>query len=527
MSRIELRAVCTQQVKNASSNTVPESGIVSWTVDAAKPFGDEANLGKFSRQLNINAPLELCHYYEGVVGDVIDLERTPEELAYRPRMSIYLRVKKVQKSAVKLVDESLGVSLTAEEEKLLRTLRVHLQPALGPEDACPVCNRTETSVDPTLMMSMQDRSLALAPANNSSMGHGSGSSPHRIGGGPRFRPEVGVQCGNAGRMNEPMMPVTFGAASRMRESRMDRVPDDTTSGAARNAYFDFDDAVTDLKSQLEKALREREILKRELQDMTQQKVALEKWRVEHRCEVSADVMKLRDENEMLHASLRDLMRGREEVFSLLQQRRTAGSTITDTPRPYTPFAVSVPAADLTPVSARALLSRDLSTGDTSRSPGYRGGSVGPSDPSAAQQADATPNVQLLKRPSGYGGSTSASSPQRHEVQPPGECLLRVMSVSGEPFHVKRKVASQVRDGGSHIFTLLSLDGAVTDEIHVSELEVVSTENSQTALRLCTARNEWLLYLNATERQQWLHWFYALNPYLSAKSNPAQPVPNSA
>jgi hypothetical protein len=546
MTTIALRAVCSAQVRQQANNNVPESGGVSWPVDITKPFGDEVNLGRFARQLAITAPLELCHYLEGTCGDVIDLSRTPAELAYRPRMSVYVRIKKVQRKESALLPEGIGITLTPDEERLLRRLRVQVQPNLAPQDPCPLCARTEPSADDDMASSYHpmDRSLNANRRESAFSGSALGGfqqNSHDLSFGGRTKADAAVQCGNAGRINEAVLPVSFGSASRFREGRLDRPATYASSGPVLTGGngFDIDDAASELKRQAEEAIRERDVLKRQLEDVRAQKEGLERWRSEHRCEVSKDVSKLRDENVMLHEALRDLMRGREEVFARLYERRTAGSMITDTPRQYAPFAVSVPVLDGTP---RLRPSQLLAT------PGGRGTSVGSAaSPGGAYAADDDGEgngdgapMHLLKRPSGAAatdiglvaspsrkaGARDAASAVLKLDHVPGQCLLRIASVTGEPFHVKRNIASQIREGGQHVFTLLSLDGIVTDEIFVAELERCATDGPS-GLILSTARHSWALYMTPSERSQWLHWFYALNPYLSAQSSDnGAGVPNS-
>jgi hypothetical protein len=546
-NRIELRAVCSAQVRTQASN-IPESGAVSWPVDASKPFGDEVNLGRFARQLNITAPLELCHYYEGTLGDVIDLSRTPAELAYRARMSVYVRIKKVQRKESALLPEGIGITLSSDEEKLLRRLRVQLQPNLAPQDACPVCGRTELTEEDR---NQGDASGAYGMSMSSSSPralHQSGSfvhaPPSELTIGARSRADVAVQCGNAGRLNESAMPVSFGAASRLRESRLDRPPSYSSGGPVlTGAGFEFDDATSELKRQVEEAVRERDILKRQLDDVRTQKESLERWKAEHRCEVSREVSKMYEENKMLHEALRDVMRGREEVFARLHERRTVGNMITDTPRPYAPFAVSLPAFETSPnMRPEQLLLKSGQQGRfTDGSALNRSGAGGHRDvmnsssyivteargtvnDTGAVAEDSTPSRSLLKRPSGAAASNvGIVSPGPRVDSPattkhaPGQCLLRIASVSGEPFHVKRLMSSQLREGGKHVFTLLSLDRIVTDEIFVGELEQCATEGPS-GMILSTSRHSWVLYMAPTERSQWIHWFYALNPYLSAQSS---------
>jgi hypothetical protein len=332
---------------------------------------------------------------------------------------------------------------------------------------------------------------------------------------PKVRPEVGVQCGNAARINEPHMPVSFGTGARFREHGLGDflgAPKGYFDSNGRaSEYKEFDGAVLDMKAQLDKALRDRDLHARELREMTAMKVGLEKWKTEHRCEVSSDVMKLKEQNEQLHTALRDMMRGREEVFALLHQRRTVGSLLQETPRQYAPFAVSVPILENIP-SAQSLL------GDVN---GGRNMRVEPD----------TSGLDLLRRPSGTAPGADPTkglaAPQQAEKQPTGECLLRINSLNGAPFYVKRKLASQIRDGGQHVFVLMSLDGSITDEIHVSELESATMEGN-TGLRLKTSQHEWALFLNAAERTRWIHWVYALNPFLSSQqtTSPHGGVPNS-
>jgi hypothetical protein len=547
-NRIDLRAVCSQGVKMQTNSTIPESGVVAWPVDVTRPFGDEANLGRFQRSLNINVGLELCHYFEGTHGDVIDLSRTPGELAYRPRMSVYVRVKKVQRSEA-LLPAGVDINLSQEESKLLIRLRQKLMPELTPTMPCPACNRVEHTEDED---AGEQTAAALGGAptglnqssrtlmNQSTMNHSQG--PHgsfmtlpvsELQIGVRRTAEIGVQVGNAGRVGGETLPVSFGTASRLREANRGAPASYSAGGPVLSGGqgFEFDDAASDLKRQVEEAVRERDVLKRQYEDVRQQKDGLEKWKREHRCEVSKEVSKLRDENIQLHEALRDLMRGREEVFARLQERRVAGSMLQDTPRPYAPFQVSVPAVDGSPQMRPSQLLADLSAAPGST----RRGDYSASRRHDDDDEDRSPPRSLLKRPSGAAatdvGVVSPNS-KRDEAttkvasHTPGQALLRIASVTGEPFYVKRRLASQIREGGQHVFTLLSLDGVVTDEIHVSELELCSTEGPS-GLVLATGRFSWALFMAPTERTQWLHWFYALNPFLSTERRDNDGVPNTA
>ena len=580
MSLIELRAVCSAGVKKHSS-LASSNDVITWTVDKLKPFNDEANFGKLILALGVYAPCELCHFFEGVVGDIIELNRTPEDLGYRPRMSVYVRLHHgAARSDTNLSADisAAGISLSFEEEQMLKKLRKHFLPNLGPDDACPLCGRLEAVAKD-----------AAGPAAGSGAGLNDYGSPIAMSQAKdlvafgsalqQLRPEVGIQCGNSGSHDHPMA-WTFGAAARLRDVRVDNFsmvsrasdpnaslgssPADRTSrriggsatgggpssyqpqqGGANGSstFVDFDELVIDLKENVDRLQREKDEVCLEMRRVVEQKTELEKWKFNHRCEVSADVQKLKDTNDLLQTSLREMMRGREEALALLQQRRSTGAVMQDTPRPYAPFAVSPPS--LESVRPPKSLLAQLGSGAT------------PSTYAAALLPTAGQSAEILKRPSqvpaellnpsasknrraaspqggpwagGGGGGSAVKSAQQllrhaaslgnldHDVvakQPMGQCLLRVSSVSGEPFFVKRNLVSQIRDG-RHILVLSSLDGVVTDEIVVGDVETAGTDGD-TGLVIATRRFQWLMHMNAVDRQRWIHWLYALNPYLSAQT----------
>ena len=93
-------------------------------------------------------------------------------------------------------------------------------------------------------------------------------------------------------------------------------------------------------------------------------------------------------------------------------------------------------------------------------------------------------------------------------------MLKVASKFGDPFFVTRKISSHTSSGKT-VVTLSSLDNLVTDEIFVDDLLVVACPG-QCQLLLGSSRLEWELYVNPTEQQKWVHWLYALNPWLSAQ-----------
>jgi hypothetical protein len=109
----------------------------------------------------------------------------------------------------------------------------------------------------------------------------------------------------------------------------------------------------------------------------------------------------------------------------------------------------------------------------------------------------------------------------------GYCILRVTSVHSQPFYVKRAVGSRV-DLGRHVMTLSSLDGVVTDEIWLDEVEVVRSEPNTNAIVVMARHNRWTLFFNDAERSKWLKWYYTLNPYLSANEETTHTsyVPNT-
>lgn len=535
---IELRAVCSNQVKKGALKVI--DNVVAWPVDPSKPFNHDVNFGKFTTSLNIFSPCELCHYYEGRIGDVIDLSKTPDELGYRPRMTVYVRVKKSKVDTGVTSGELLGVRLSSEEEKLMRRLRMHVLPNLGPDDACPLCSRVETQVGDS------QGSLASGVAKLTSNASSSvGASQNSIA-AAKLRPEIGIQCGSASRLDEDFMQVRFGQMARLQEARPETMVGGprgfgggdrgTGSGGAGGGgggertgpspgtgfgFVDIDGAVVNFKSQLEKVTKERDQLVLELREMTKSNTRLEQWRAQHRCEVSGEVAKMREDYESIQTVLRELVRGREEIFGALQNRRSVGLGLADTPRPYAPLKNGAPVLEPFTAQAKQLLSKVLGTGagETESERRARGGALGEGDENSFQ----VNGTELSKRPSGGGannnvtsrngkGGADPSEPNMQNDRAPGQCMLKVTSTTGDSFYVRRRIGAEVR-GGRHFLYLLSLDGTLTDEIFVPDLQAAAEEGPY-GFRLVSSKNEFMLYLHPSERSRWCLWVYALAPFLA-------------
>ena len=548
---IELRAVCSNQVKKGALKVI--DNVVAWPVDPTKPFNHDVNFGKFTTSLNIFSACELCHYYEGRIGDIIDLSKTPDELGYRPRMTVYVRVKKSKIDAGASTSELLGVRLSADEERLMRRLRMHVLPNLGPDDACPLCARLESQVADTSGAG----GLGGGVTKLTAVASAAATSLNTIA-AAKLRPEIGIQCGSASRLEEDFMAVRFGQNARLQEQRPETMvggPRGFGAGVAAagpagggggggggggekgekphigtgHGFVDIDGAIVSFKSQLDKVTKERDQLVLELREMTKSNTRLEQWRAQHRCEVSGEVARLREDYEGIQNALRELVRGREEIFGALQQRRSVGLGLQDTPRPYAPLKNGAPILEPFTPQAKQLLSKVLGNS----------GSGGPATSSRAGDGRAglngTPErgggsgeihmAELAKRPSGGGAlAQAAKDPDMINDRAPGQCMLRVTSTTGDSFHVRRRIGSEVR-GGRHFLYLLSLDGTLTDEIFVADLQAAGVEGPY-GFRLTTVRNEFMLFLHPGERQRWVHWVYALAPFLAASATEAarSPVP---
>jgi len=528
---IELRAVCSNQVKKGALKVI--DNVVAWPVDPTKPFNHDVNFGKFTTSLNIFSPCELCHYYEGRIGDVIDLSKTPDELGYRPRMTVYVRVKKSKVDTGVTSGELLGVRLSSEEEKLMRRLRMHVLPNLGPDDACPLCSRVETQVGDS------QGNLASGVAKLTSNASSSVGAAQNSIAAAKLRPEIGIQCGSASRLDEDFMQVRFGQTARLQEARPETMVGGprgfgggdrgTGSGGGGGGgertgpspgtgfgFVDIDGAVVNFKSQLEKVTKERDQLVLELREMTKSNTRLEQWRAQHRCEGSGEVAKLREDYESIQTVLRELVRGREEVFGALQTRRSVGLGLADTPRQYAPLKNGAPVLEPFTPQAKQLLSKVLGAGagETESERRARGGGGDDEGDQGTFQVNGT---ELSKRPSG-GTKTGKSDPTEPNMQndrAPGQCMLKVTSTTGDSFYVRRRIGSEVR-GGRHFLYLLSLDGTLTDEIFVPDLQAAGVEGPY-GFRLATSKNEFMLYLHPSERQRWVHWVYALAPFLAANT----------
>jgi hypothetical protein len=101
-------------------------------------------------------------------------------------------------------------------------------------------------------------------------------------------------------------------------------------------------------------------------------------------------------------------------------------------------------------------------------------------------------------------------------------MLQMHSSVGDPYYVKRLVASQLQRGRNYL-VLSSLDRVVTDEIEVDELQAVGAEGDG-MLSLTTESHQWVIFMSSRERQRWVNWLFVLNPWLS--TNKSNPVPNN-
>eukprot|EP00759_Apiculatamorpha_spiralis_P027641 PhF_6_TR30406/c0_g1_i1/m.44591 len=230
----------------------------------------------------------------------------------------------------------------------------------------------------------------------------------------------------------------------------------------------------------------------------QRDVALQ-WRKEHVCNPTEEVRKLREQLDILHHSLRDVLRGREEALVFLGQRRTVGVQ-----NYQDPLSHRAPRGDMVyPTPVKDLL--------------------------ATSSASPTPRSGNDNAPSPHNATTPALATQldsgwKKEHLATGFCILRVNSVHSQPFYVKRAVGTRV-DMGRHVMTLSSLDGVVTDEIWLDEVEVVKSDPNTNAILVMTRHNRWTLFFNDAEKSKWLKWYYTLNPYLSANEQMGA-IPNS-
>lgn len=508
---IELTVVCSNEVKKraglSSGNTVP------WQVDRTLPFFHDNNYGKLTQKLQIDGQCELCTFAEGTVRDVIDTTKTPEELGFRSRNSVYLRLKRTSRAGTSL-SAVLGFTLTAEEERLFKKLRSRAIPNLTPDDPCPLCTRT-----------VSDEGGPQAPFNAAASTTGTAPSASMtttlealI---PKMKGEIGVQCGHASRLGEPPVLVDFGSASRMKSAPVSSQVQDfglpVTAGGA--PFVEFGGEIVTMKEELNELRRERDQLKIELREATRQLNELERWKREHRCDTSTEVVQMRKEMEAMQCNLRDLMRHREEVVAELQRRRSSGLMYGQQNTPNLSFSVPSLGQGSPRVDPQSLLSKTM--GELHAMPSDQ--SYPAASPQGAQQQSVT-MPSTIKRPSGTDPSMSPVQPPiQTQSQTPGQCLLRVQSGAGDPFFVKRKIDSQLRKG-KNILTFASLDGVVTDEIFVDELETVSVQGT-TEMKLQTSQYEWVVYLNPNERERWVHWLFALSPWLSAQRN-VSAIPNS-
>jgi hypothetical protein len=544
---IELHAFLSKKVAESalSAGAKLRSGdYVPFRVNPTKPFDDDVNFPKLAETLGITGQCDLCSFVEGVVGDVIDKLRTPDELGFRPRMGVYIRQRKVRRNdnggglqqATGSGARKIGnITLTAEEDVLVGRLKDIITTTLTPDQPCPVCTRVAQD---------DDEGGDLRKSHERGRGPGSASGPapsgHRgvtsmMGTSNAIyalKADVGVQCGSASRVGAPLMPVAFGTATRLRVLENDSIrggpvdfPAPATLGSQQ--FISLEGEVTDLKMDRDRLKLERDQLLVALRDEQRKVAELHRDRAEHKCEGNVKVQEHIREIERLQVNLRDLARGREEAHALLQQRRSAGQVM-EGPRPYAPFALSVPIGEPTP-AARSLLAKDLSS--LRRAPPNESQSV-----AVAHYASDTINedadVSILRQPSGhylidsfspstgnglaspYKAALSVSrEPPGCKDQPANQCFLRVASSTGDTYNVKRLVSSTLTRG-SYTLVLRSMDQTVTDEIAVDDLQSVSVRGAH-ELVMATKTNEWVMFFNPTDRQRWVHWLYALNPWLSA------------
>ena len=581
MSSTILHVVISEKV-NRSNRTAS----VTWQVPTRQPLLASWQAGDLSQRVGADVALscELCFYTGGVVGGLIDLSLSPETLGLTRANAVYLRP---------MQHASLGAlggmaALSHEEVRRLhedaKRLSEVLLPRLKPDDPCPVCAHSRNERG-------RDRDSA---GDRSGRGGGDGASAGSGGGGNyrnaapatfTYKPSVAVQCGIASGIDQPPIYIGFGptgarmAAGDPRDAGIGGGGGSGGGGGAggsssgggggrrsdRDIIHDLQMTIEDLKVRNAAQSVEIKEARRELK-------ALEQWRADHRCEASTNVGALRTQIEVLQENLRELMRGRQEVFAVLKERRRAGiggggggpsDALKGAPYNYAPFATSLP--ELTYVDPHTLLAKGddpairglvdahLRTQRLKKAVTSGGGSGSPTNSANQARNEAmlrevrdrdynNPNASSAelagRRPTADGNgsvlfsglnssvgnaptSAAAAEAQRRrdlDIEVcgqnclPGHCQLRISTTGGEPFIVQRKIGSHILHG-KNMVTLMSLDGIVTDEIFVEELEMVAAPG-RCGLVLGTRSYEWQLSFSAAERTNWMQWLYALNPWLT-------------
>jgi hypothetical protein len=506
---------------------------VTWRVNPQKPFDDPDNFGALSQSLGINTLCEVCDFAEGVVQGVIDTRRTPEELGFRSNMAVYLRQKR---GNGKGSPGDGGKRLSADEEGLVSRLRE----SYSVDRPCPVCQRagddnaaSRRGESPLASSRKARRRSSLAPGDLSSSLRGASPTDLGLDRGFRLTSEVGVQCGIASRLGDPFMPVSFGSAARLRVDgdphgkEVNEFPIPSTLGGP--SFLKHDGEITEWKSERDRYKGERDQLANLLREEQRKVHELQRERLEHRCDGNQKVQGYLQEIERLQANLRDLMRGRDEVYSLLHQRRTAANLpgmSSDAPRPYAPFRVGAPVnAPLLP-HPHELLSKSSGTASRQAFPTSPGSGLEVHTSYVGDKGANLADVSVLKRPSGHfsllQASSSVQGPQGHLDQPHGQAMLQMVSSVGDPYYVKRRISSELRRD-QNFMVLSSLDGMPTDEIEVDDL-VQAQVDGEGMLSIATERSQWVLFLNPRERQRWVNWLFVLNPWLSTSNNHS--IPNN-
>lgn len=539
-SLIELVCYLSPQVRKSASVGNFTSEYVTWRVNPTKPFDDIDNFGALSQALGIHTLCEVCDYAEGVVQGVIDTRKTPEELGFRSNMAVFLR----QKRSSGKGSDAKRLGLSSEEEGVIGRLRE----TFSPDRPCPVCSRVgddnsssplRRGESPASSRRLRRRSSAAGDLGSTLRGASSPDLLNSSSRGFHLTSEVGVQCGIASRMGDPFMSVSFGSAARLQVDRdpqgreVSEFPVPSTLGGP--SFIKHDGEITELKSDRDRYKGERDQLANLLREEQRKVHELQRDRLEHRCDGNEKVQGYLQEIERLQANLRDLMRGRDEVYSLLHQRRTAANPpgmFSDAPRPYPPFRVGAPQNLPLMPNPHELLSKtaaSVSRDPLSSAPGS-GSEVRTSY--AGEKGDHLADIAVLKRPSGpavsshfsllQSSNTNRSGPAGHLDQPQGQAMLQMVCSVGDPYYVKRRIASELRRDENYI-VLSSLDGMPTDEIEVDELVQAQVED-EGMLSIASERSQWVLYMNPRERQRWVNWLFVLNPWLSTSKG--HPIPNN-
>ena len=541
-----------------------------WTINKYSPIGDQLHSGTLSTTVGVDTTTcELCYYSQGVVEAPVDMTKTPEMLGLKDHFVLYLRTKG-GRQAGRSGSLHYGAMLSAEEEGVLRHLRRHALPNMRPDDPCPLCNATRAS---------QTHKRGPDLNNDSAVPKGGESVEASVRGGAAGArggirsvtaatifsqtSDAQVQCGIASRLDDPVVPVLFGDASRLRMTGKGgggggdknymphggRTPNTAGLSLAASAggvthgggnqFNNTDEVIADLTQRVDRLRAERDEFAIRLNDLVREKAALEDWKREHRCETSTNVSALKKQVELMQQNLKDLMRGREEVVGVLRERQRAGGLLKDTPHPYPSFAISLPKLSYAdPHDLLALGTNDPNYREHVRNEKRRlqegTGDVEYGDeriqdllhrPSGRpdKYSEKDYNQQPSGSPAGGGGGGRSFMDGRGDegkadIQtagmscPPGQCRLRVSTTIGDPFYVQRKLSSHIVQG-KNMLTLMSLDSIVTDEIYVDELEMASAPG-KCGLVLGTRRHEWHLSMSEAERTNWLNWLYALNPWLT-------------